>query len=244
MESQVNKLNNWNDLKSLWPIALFAGIGYLFIFVSGIFANFFVLENMMISGDPSATASNILSNFGQFKTGVFSFVVMVVFDVLLAWALYLIFKPVNQKISLLSSWLRLVNGAIFAIALFTLFDVAQLLSGKGFLEVFQPDQLNAQVLLKLESFNSGWLIGLIFFGIHLLFLGYLIIRSGFVPKLIGLLLVIAGMGYLVDSFAQLFMSNYQDYASVFMLVVVVPGVIGELSLTIWLLIKGARSFRN
>ncbi len=241
MESRIKKIENHHSFKSL---ALFAGIGYLIIFVSGIFDNFFVLETMIISGDAVAIAEGILSNPGQFLTGIISFVFMVVFDVLLAWALYLLLKPVNKKLSLLSAWLRLVNGTIFSIALFHLFDVSQLLSGKDYLKVFQPDQLYAQVMLKLEAFNSGWLVGLVFFGVHLLVLGYLIIKSGYVPRFIGYLLLLAGGGYLADSFAQFLMANYEDYANVFVLIVVVPGVIGELSLTIWLLIKGIKRRRE
>ncbi|KAA3621516.1 MAG: DUF4386 domain-containing protein [Bacteroidetes bacterium] len=240
MESQIRETGKIENYRSFRFLALFAGIGYLIIFVSGIFANFFVLETMIFPGDAVATAENILTDPGQFLTGIISFVFMVVFDVLLAWALYLLLKPVNENLSLLSGWLRLVNGTIFSIALFNLFDVSLLLSGEKYLEVFQPDQLYAQVMLKLEAFNSGWLIGLVFFGVHLLVLGYLIIKSGFVPRFIGYLLLVAGAGYLIDSFAQFTMANYEDYANVFMLIVVVPGVIGELSLTIWLLIKGIR----
>lgn len=240
MESQIKNSGTFERFNSFKSLALFAGIGYLIIFVSGIFANFFVLETMIIQGDAIATADNILSNPGQFLTGTISFVFMVVFDVLLAWALYLLLKPVNKDLSLLSGWLRLVNGTVFAIALFNLFDVSLLLNGSSYLEAFQPEQLYAQVMLKLESFNKGWLIGLVFFGVHLLVLGYLIIKSDFVPRFIGYLLLVAGVGYLVDSFAQFLLTNYDDYANVFMLIVVVPGVIGELSLTILLLAKGIK----
>jgi hypothetical protein len=139
---------------------------------------------------------------------------------------------------LLSGWLRLVNSTIFAIALFHLFDVLQILSDAEYLNAFEPGQLHARVMLLLNTFNNTWLIGLVFFGIHLFILGYLIFRSDYMPRTIGILLIVAGLGYLLDSFAHFLLTNYADYKDIFLMVVIVPGIIGELSLTFWLLLKG------
>jgi len=223
---------------SMNRIARLAGAGYLVIFVSGIFANFFVLEGMVVAGDAQATAANILGNTTKYRAGIFSFFVMVIFDLLLVWALYLLFKPVNKDISLLAAWLRMVNVAIFGVALYHLFNVLLVLSDADYLAVFTPAQLQAQAMLSLDAFNSTWLVGLVFFGIHLFFLGYLIIKSTYIPGIIGILLVAAGAGYLIDSFASFLLPSYDDYQNVFLMIVVVPGVVGELSLTLWLLIKG------
>jgi hypothetical protein len=221
-------------------IALFAGIGYLIIFITGIFANFFVLENLLVSEDAVATADNFMKNTGLFRTGIFSFILMVIFDVLLAWALYMVLKSVNQSLSLLSGWLRLINGAIFAIALYHLFGVLHILSGVEYLNVIGTAQLQAHLMIFLNAFNNTWLIGLVFFGLHLFVLGFLIYKSGYIPKFIGILLLIASVGYLVDSFANFMLPNYSDYKDIFSLIVVVPGIIGELSLTFWLLFRGSR----
>ena len=225
---------------SLNKIAKIAGAGYLVIFISGIFANFFVLESLVVPGDAQSTATNIMNNGLQFRIGILSFFVMVMFDLLLVWALYLLFKPVSKDLSLLAAWLRLVNATIFGIALYHLFGVLELLSGADYLSVFDTGQVHAQVMLSLEAFNSTWLIGLVFFGLHLFFLGYLIIRSSYISGIIGVLLVVAALGYLVDSFANFLLPNYDDYKTIFMIIVVVPGVIGELSLTFWLLLKGVK----
>ena len=222
-------------------ISKIAGSGYLIIFITGVFANFFVLENFIIPGDAAATANNIMADILLFRAGILSFIIMVVFDVVLAWALYVLLKPVNKHLSLLSGWLRLVNSTIFGIALVHLFDVLQILGGGEFLNAFSPDQLHAQVMLSFGLFNTTWLIGLMFFGLHLWVLGYLIYRSGYIPKVIGVLLFIAGIGYLVDSFAQFMLTSYTDYKDIFMMIVIVPGVVGELSLTIWLLLKGVKN---
>ncbi|WP_319507609.1 DUF4386 domain-containing protein [uncultured Methanolobus sp.] len=228
--------NHITDI-SLRKAAIIAGFSYLIIFVLGIVANFFILENLIVPGDAARTVNNIMTNEGQFRLGILGFTIMVIFDVVVAWALYILLKPVNNSLSLLAAWLRLVNATIFGIALYNLFSVLRLLSDTNYLTLLDTGQLQAQVMLFLTAFNDTWLIGLIFFGIHLAVLGYLIIRSGFIPKFIGILLVIASLGYLIDSFANVLLVNYVEYAEIFMLIVIVPGVIGELSLTFWLLLK-------
>ena len=225
---------------SLQRIARIAGIGYLVIFISGIFANFVILEGLVVTGDGKATFNNIVENGIKFRTGILSFNLMVVFDVVLTWALYVLFKSVNKNLSLFASWFRLVNCAIFSVALFHLFDVINVAGDAGYLKNLSEGQLQAQVMMSLNAFNYTWLVGLVFFGIHLFALGYLIIKSNFVADFIGILLMVAAAGYLVDSFAQFLMPNYADYKSVFSMVVLIPGVVGELSLTLWLLVKKIR----
>ena len=222
-------------------ISKLAGFGYLAIFITGFFANFFVLERLVDLENASLTATNILANELLFRTGIFSFILMVVFDIVLAWALYILLKPVDKNLSLLSGWLRLVNSTVFGVALYHLFSMLRVLNGAGYLKAFVPDQLQAMVLMSFNSFNDTWLVGLVFFGLHLLALGYLIFKSGYIPRIIGVLLVIAGFGYLADSFANFILINYNDYKNVFQAVVIIPGVVGELSLTFWLLFKSVRN---
>lgn len=221
-------------------VAKIAGIGYLAIFVSGIFANFFVLETLVTPEDATTTANNILTNDLTFRIGILSFIVMVIFDLILTWALYVLLQSVNKKVALLSAWFRLVNVAIFGMALYNLTNVLQILGDNEYLKNFTTEQLHAQAMIFLSSFNQSWLIGLIFFGVHLLLLGYLIIKSGYIPKVFGALLMIAGIGYLIDSHAQLLMHNYSDYETIFTLAVIVPGIVGELAFTFWLLFKGSK----
>ncbi len=225
---------------SLTRIARVAGIGYLVIFFTGFFANFFVLETLIVPGDAAATTRNIMAGDLLFRLGFFGFVVMVVFDVILTWALYMLFRPVNRGFSLFAVWLRLVNCAVFAMALYHLFSVQHLLDGSPYLKAFEPDLLQAQVMLFLNMFNDTWLVGLIFFGLHLLVLGYLVVRSGIIPRILGLLLILAGVGYLADSFANILLRDYAAYKDVFLLAVALPGVVGELSFSLWLLFKGVK----
>ena len=236
-------MNTLNKKMSLSQIAKVAGIGYLIIFITGIYANFFVMENLIVPGNAVETTNNILSNSFLFRFGIVCFIIMVIFDVVLTWALYLIFQPIDKNLSLLSALLRLVNCTIFGVALIQLLNVLHLVSGVDYLQVIETSQLQVQILILLKSFNDAWLIGLIFFGVHLFFLGYLILKSTFVPKFIGVLLIFASLGYLVDSFAHFLLPNYSDYKTIFELVVIIPGVVGEFSLTIWLL-KSHKSYET
>ncbi|MBN1532910.1 MAG: DUF4386 domain-containing protein [Spirochaetes bacterium] len=227
-------------MEGLNRISRIAGIGYLVIFITGIFANFFVLEGLIVQNDAAATAHAIAANEMLFRAGIVCFVIMVVMDVLLSWALYVILSPVHKNISLLSGWLRLVNSTIFGIALFNLVSVLQVLGNAEYLRVLDAAQIHAQVMLHLGSFNSTWLVGLVFFGFHLLLLGYLIVKSGYIPRILGVLVIAASAGYLIDSFANFLLPRYSDYKSIFTLIVVIPGVVGEMSLTLWLLFRGVR----
>jgi len=214
------------------------GTGYLIIFITGFFANFGVVESLIVKGDVTATVNNISTNITLFRWGMFSFILMVVIDTLLAWSLYLLFKPVNNNLSLLSGWLRLVNAGIFAVALYHLFNVLNLVTADFYQPALDNTNYKFMIMLSLDSFNFIWLIGLIFFGIHLLILGYLILKSTYIPKYIGILLLLASVGYLIDSFAVVLMPNYVEYKDIFQMVVIIPGVLGELSLTLKLLIWG------
>lgn len=218
-----------------------AGILLLLMAVLAIFSNLMIIEGLVVKDDPAATAQNIINNEMLFRIGFICFIVVLILDVLVSWALYVVFKPLNNNLSILAAWFRLVYTAIFGIALYNLLKVLQLLSGAEYLNVFTPEQLHAQMMLMIEAFNSGWLIGLVFFAFHLFVIGYLIIKSGgYIPKIIGVFLVAASVGYLMDSIAHFILPNYTDFETIFVIIVAVSGVIGEISLALWFLIKGVK----
>jgi hypothetical protein len=221
--------------------ARIAGFALLLMFLLAIFANFFVIKGLIVPGDAATTANNIIAKEMLFRCGIISFIIVLILDVLVAWALYVLLIPVNKNLALLAAWLRLVYTTIFGIAICNFLSVLRLLSGAEYLKVFEKDQLNAQVMLLIDAFNNGWLIGLVFFGLHLSVIGYLIFKSGYMPRILGVMLIISAIGYLIDSFAHFLLSNYTNYESIFLLIVAVPGVIAELSLCLWLLFKGVRA---
>ena len=218
---------------SLRKAAIVTGLALLIMTIFAIFANFFVIQGLIVPGDAAATANNIMANEMLFRFGIVSFAIVLICDVLVAWALYILLKPVNKSLSLLTAWFRLLYTAIFAISLLNLFNALQLLSGADYLTAFETNQLHAQVMLFLNAFSFGWTIGLLFFGIHLFILGYLVFKSGYIPRILDVLLIIAGLGYLVDSFAIFLLPNYE--ATIAMVT-----FIGELLFMFWLLLKGSK----
>lgn len=108
---------------SLRKAAIVAGLGLLIMTILAIFANFFVLQSLIVPGDAATTANNIMANELLFRLGICSFIIVAILDVVVAWALYVLLKPVNKSLSLLSAWFRLVYAAILGIALVNFFSV-------------------------------------------------------------------------------------------------------------------------
>ena len=220
--------------------ALLAGIGYVLLFALAIFANFMVLTGLLEPGDAAATAANIAESEALFRTGLVAFAAIFVIDVVVAWALYILYRPASNGLSLLAAWFRLVYTVFLGVALIFLFLAVRLVSDSESLVAIGAEQRDALVLMMLDAFNYGWLIGLVAFGIHLGLLGYVILRFGAGPRVLGILLVIAGAAYVFDTLAHALASNYDDYASVFLMIVALPAVVAELGFTVWLFTKGGK----
>jgi hypothetical protein len=221
--------------------AVVAGVGYVVLFVLGIFANFFVREGLIVAGDAAQTAANIAESEGLFRIGLVSFIVIFLVDVVVAWALYQLFKPANESLSLVTAWFRIVYTVFLGVAVIFLFQALQLLDHAEFLSVFSTEQLNAQALVALDTFNSTWLIGLLAFGVHVVLLGALVITSRWAPRALGYVLVVAGLAYVADTVAHSLLSNYQDYETLFIATVAVPAVLAEGWLGMWLLLRGGKA---
>jgi hypothetical protein len=218
---------------SLRKAALVAGFGYLIIFVFGFFA--FALESLIVSGDAAMTASKIAASESQFRAGIASSLIVLVADAVVAWALYIYLKPVSKSISLLTAWLRLIYVAVAASAFVGLFSLSMILRDATVSELGQLDTLTA---LFLNVYQYGFNVGFVFFGLHILGLGYLIWKSDYVPRVLGVLLIIAALGYQIDSFASLVSSSYANNDVLFLVFVAVPAIVSELALTLWLLTRG------
>ena len=137
------------------------------------------------------------------------------------------------------AWFRLIYVAIFAVALNSLFDMLYLVTdGVKLLGDDNTYLAQAELLRMVHQFDYGWLIGLVFFACHLFLLGSLMIKANYIPSLLGGLVVLAALGYLTDSFAHFLLPNYAAYREIFNFIALVAAAVGELSLCLWLLIKG------
>ena len=215
--------------------ATVAGLSLLLMAILAPFANFYALGNLVVANDAKTTAENIMASSELFRIGIACFLIVALLDVIVTWALHVLLEPVNKSLSLLAAWFRLVYAAVFSIALMPLLAVLHLLSRAESLKGLETNQLNAQVMLSLSAFKSGWDLGLVIFGFHLLVLGYLIFKSSFIPKWLGVLVGIAGIGYLADGFGKILIPDYSITVAMFTFV-------GEFLLIFWLLSKGIKGF--
>lgn len=218
-------------MKKLQRTSRQAGFAYLAIFFSAIFANFMVLQELWVPSDALSTTQNIAENRNAFNWGVVAFAFTYVVDIILSYLLFVLFRSAGVWMAALSSVLRFIYTYIFGIGIIALFKISMM-------DFHVIESVADIVLLHIERFNRFWTGGLLLFGTHLGILGILIYRSRLAPRAIGVLLMLAGLGYWIDGGAQFLLPNYAEYKSIFELIVIIPAVVGELALTLFLLFKG------
>jgi hypothetical protein len=221
---------------SLKTYARFAGLFYLLIAIAGGFSIGYVPSVIIEPGDASTTAQNIAENLGLFQIGIAADIFVLMLEVVLTVMLYRLFKPVNRTLSLIAAFCRLAMSVVMALNLLNYLIPLLLLSGAVYLNVFDPDQLHALALLFLDTHQYGVYIWGLFFSCHLMALGYLVLKSGYFPRVIGVLMMVGSIGYALESIAAI---SHVDNALVSAAVItfLVVAVVGELSFAFWLLIK-------
>ena len=235
-------MTNRRDEVSLRQAAKIAGFGLLIMTLPAIFTNFFVLQGLVVPGDAAQTVTNIMANELLFRLGIGSFIIVIILDVLVAWGFWVFLRPVNRSVSLLAAWFRLLYAAVFGFALLYLVIPVRLLSGANYLTALGTDQLYAQALLSLNAFTDGWAIGYAcFFGLHLFLLGYLVLKSDYIPRILGVLLIISSLAYLIENSVRLVYPHYEDYQAIISMVVFLPAFIGEFTFMLWLLVRGGKT---
>ena len=216
-------------------LARATGLLYLALAVFGMFSPM-VLGSLVVPGDAQATADSILGSRWLFGSSLVTWLAVVVADVAIAVTFYLLLRPVSHMRSLLAAALRLVYAAVLAAMLVNLFEAFRLLTGaQG--AAGPAEQPQAEALAALDTFSAGFLLALVLFGVHLLLLGWLLYRSRYLPRVFGVLLVAAGVGYIADSLAGLLLADHGGLVSA---VLLTPAVLGELGLTAWLLLRGVK----
>jgi len=222
-------------MNSLKKAARTAGFWYLLMAITGPIGLLYVPSKLIVPGDATATASNIEASELLFRIGIVSNLVCQIAFIFLVLALYRLLKGVNQQHASLMVALVLVAVPIAFLNMLNPLAALLLLSDEGFLTVFEPDQLHALVMVFLNLQEHGNIIAEIFWGLWLFPFGWLVFKSGFFPKILGVLLIIACFGYLVHSLTFLLFPHYEAIVSSY---AAVPEAIGELSMVLWLLIKG------
>jgi len=218
---------------SLRAAALIAGVAILVMVAAAPFAEVYAYPKLVITGNSAETIKNITANQTFFAWVIFAYALTFICDIIAAWALYIFLKPVNNYLALLAGWFRLVFAAISIVSLLNLTTVFRLLTTPELSSLFKPNQLQAQVMLSLIAFRSGFHFAILFFSMHLALLGILVLRSAYIPKFLGILLIISALGYMASSMQPYLFPNFDTSFAVYTFY-------GELVFMLWLLIWGSR----
>jgi Domain of unknown function (DUF4386) len=212
--------------------ARFAAILILLSFVGGGFGEAYVPAKLIVPGDAAATVANLRSSEALFRWGFAAYLLEACCDITLALVFYVLLRPVHRYISLLTAFFGLLATASFAGSELFYFAPMLILKGSGYLKSFSPDQLNSLALLSLNLFGLGAVLFTVFYGVVWVLRGYLIFRSGYLPKFLGILMAIAGSTFIISNFGVVLAPGFRaDWLPL-------PMLLGLLTLAVWLLVKG------
>jgi len=219
-----------------------AGLIYLVVVLSGIFSLMYVPTKLFVTGNSALTFRNIVSSETLFRIGIVSGLLCYSFFLFLPLFLYKLLKPVNHNLAILMVVLAVVSVPISFINMQNKFAILSLISGSGYLDVFSEVQIQSKVSFYLDQYDNGILIVSIFWGLWLLPFGYLVFKSGILPKVLGILLMLGCFSYLINFLGNTLISDYStlgisSYISL-------PASLGEIGTCLWLLILGAKDQRT
>lgn len=220
-----------NNKTTLRQAALTAGFGLLAMAILAPIAQMYIMPKLIVHGDMTQTVHNIMAEKGLFLCAFFCYLVTFILDVVVAWALYVLLVPVNRSFSLLAAWFRVVYAGIAIFATVNLITVFKLVNTPDFLKLFGAEGLKAQVILTLDRFGYAWNVSFFLFSIYLLLLACLVYRSGYIPRIMGILLAVSGLGYLIDTLRPFLFPGLSPN-------IVMVTALGELVFMVWLLVKG------
>ncbi|MEQ9378070.1 MAG: DUF4386 domain-containing protein [Imperialibacter sp.] len=212
--------------------AIVAGVSLIIMALAAGYAYGYVQSSLVVVGNPAATLTNLNNTPGLFGSGVIGWFIILITDLLVAWSLYRFFAQVDAKISFATGLVRAVYSGILAFAIFHLAGVWQML--------FSANQDAVALMNLVAGFEKYWSLGLILFGVHLLGLGYLSLKSSTVPKWIGWSLYVAGLSYMAINAAKAMAPQAADAIAMAEMILGAPMAIAEMALAVWLIWKGGK----
>ena len=228
-------------MNSTNQLAKTAGFLYLIMILAGGFAEAFVREGLTVSGNAIATAHNILASEQLYRFGLVADLVTLTCGTILSLIFYILFKPVNRNLSLLALIFSIVASAVMAVNLLNQLAPLLLLHNTAYLKVFTMEQLQTLSLFFLNLQSQGYNISLLLFAFYFPIIGWLVYQSNFLPRILGVIYTMAGLGYLINSLAWFLFPHLAAYLFPYVLL---PAFIGETSMSLWLLIKGVKIQKN
>lgn len=219
--------------------ARIAGFLYLGVVLTGIFSLMYVPSKLIVWDNPIDTFNNITSNQTLFRLGIVGGLACYTFFLFLPLVLYKLFKPVNENDAKVMVILALVSVPIFFINAQNQLTVLSLINDYNDLTIFSVEQIQSQVMFYLNRYDQGMLIVHIFSGLWLFPFGYLVFKSGFIPKFFGVLLILGCFGYIINFLGFSLISNYSEMG--ISKYISLPASLGEIGICLWLIIFGAKT---
>lgn len=229
----MNKISNRK-------VALIAGISLLIMAAAAGFSYGFAFDKLFTGDNGTAIFNNIVASQTLLRLGIFGFFIVLVMDLLVTWALYIYFKDINKNLSLLTAWFRLIYSAVLAVSLLNIVKVAIMTSGP----ISGSSMIYTQVMFFIESFTMEWSIGLMLFGLHLFFLGFLSVKSTGFLKILGYLIIFAGVCYFIINFLQVIIVDSKTIVSLLESILSIPMALAEIVLAFWLIFKGGKELEK
>jgi hypothetical protein len=217
---------------SMARYAKLAGVLFLLSMIGGGLGEAYVPGKLIVSSDAAMTAANLKSSDFLFRFGFAAYLIEAICDIALAWVFYVLLRPVHRELALLAAFFGLVSTAVFGFAELFYLASSQVLRDAAYLKSFSLDQRNTLALLSLKTYSLGAGAFMALYGIATLLRGYLMFRSGYLPKFLGVLFVLAGIGFIARNFLLVLAPQY---GSPFFLL---PMFLAGISATVWFLAKG------
>lgn len=217
--------------------AIVSGFAIVIMAIAAVVANDVTIRSLIVEDSATETLTHILSSKTKFNIGVISWIVILICDLIVAWGLYLFFEPVSKNLSMLAAWFRLAYVAMLAVSILNLIYAQVIILPIDSSSVEGSGQVANNLMFYLDAFDTMWAISLIVFGIHILLIGYLAFKSEHVPKILGILMMIAFIGYTIPKISNLLFPGYKDFMRSIEAVFLIP-MLSEVALGIWLLVIG------
>ncbi len=230
-------MNSYFENTQFSPLAYArtGGFLYLIIILIGLFNEIFIRGKLIVSADATATAANLMASEQLWRLGFAGSIIMLLCAIPLALIMFILLRPVNPHIALLAVLFNLVSISVEAVSDLSILAALFPLSGSNYLNAFEPQQLNVLSYLTFRLHASGYNISLVFFGMNCFFWGYLVYQSDYFPKSIGVLLMLCAVCYITNSFAWFLAPKF---AARLVPGILIPCLVAELSLCLWLIVKG------
>ncbi|MFY9465143.1 MAG: DUF4386 domain-containing protein [Sediminibacterium sp.] len=238
ISGNISFINKGDRMNTNNKLALAAGFLYLVTIIAGGFAEVFVRGALTVHGDPVATARNILASEQLYRFGFVADLVCLICGTFLSLIFYILFKPVNRNLSLLALIFSIVATAVMAVNLLNQQAPLLLLHNSSYLKAFTIEQLQTQSLFFLNLQSQGYNISLLLFAFYFPIIGYLVYKSNFLPRILGVIYTLAGVGYLTNSLSWFLFPHLAAYLFPYVLL---PAFVGEVSMSFWLIFKGVKA---